>query len=183
MVFAMIADCWSTRMTALSDRVARARAVVDAGMVEVLRRKAGRQRAWRMPSASALGSWHEVFALFMRNGGSVRASFLCNLCRPEVNGGEPPMQKCEGNQRTVCYHCLAAMVKLAKGRRMTVQFVDAREKAQRLARLGTVVEMHGEGQPNPSVWAVMRKRGRKHGEVQVPVQAEGTPGQVCLPGV
>lgn len=150
-------------MTALSERIARARAIVDAEMIEVLRRYGGRQRAWRMPSVSNLGSWHEVFALFVRNGGSVRASFFCNRCQVPVNADVPPMQKCEGNQRTVCYHCLAAMVKLAKGKRMTVQFVDTREKAQRLARLGTVVEMHGEGQPNPSVWAVMRKRGRKHG--------------------
>jgi len=148
-------------MTALANRVARARAVVDAGMVEILRRKGNRQRAWRMPSASSLGSWHEVFALFKRNGGAVRASFLCNLCQPPVNEDVLAMQKCQGNQRTVCYHCLAAMVKLAKGRRMTVQFVESREKAQALARLGTVVEMHGEGQPNPSVWAVMRKRRRR----------------------
>jgi len=148
-------------MTALADRVARARAVVDADMIEVMRRSGNRQRAWRMPSASTLGSWHEVYALFMRNGGPVKASFLCNLCQPPVNADAPPMQKCEGNQRTVCYHALAAMVKLAKGRRMTVQFVDTREKAQALARLGTVVEMHGEGQPNPSVWAIMRRRKRR----------------------
>jgi len=170
-------------MTALADRVARARAVVDAGMVEVLRRSGNRQRAWRMPSASTLGSWHEVYALFMRNGGAVKASFLCNRCWANGVGAEPAMEKCEGNRRTVCYHCLAAMVKLAKGKRMTVQFVDTREKAQALARLGTVVEMHGEGQPNPSVWAVMRKKGRKHGQVQEPVQEKDPAGEVRLPGV
>jgi len=67
---------------------------------------------------------------------------------------------------------------------MTVQFVGSREKAQVLARLGIVVEMHGEGQPNPSVWAVMRRRGgRKRGQVQGPVQAEEATCQVHLPGV
>jgi len=148
-------------VTALANRVKRARAVVGAGMVEILRRKGNRQRAWRMPSASTLGSWYEVFALFKRNGNSVRASFLCNRCHPDLIGADPAMRKCEGNQRTVCYHCLAAMVKLAKGRRMTVQFVDSREKAQALSRMGTVVEMHGEGQPNPKVWAVMKKRSKR----------------------
>ncbi|TEU12796.1 MAG: hypothetical protein E3J25_06670 [Anaerolineales bacterium] len=150
-------------MTALANRVKRARAVVDADMVGILRRSGNRQRAWRMPSASALGSWYEVFALFKRNGDSVRASFLCNRCHPDLVGVDPAMYKCEGNQRTVCYHCLAAMVKLAKGRRMTVQFVDSRKKAHALSRLGTVVEMHGEGQPKAKVWAVMRKRGRRRG--------------------
>jgi hypothetical protein len=155
-------------MTALSDRVKRARALVDADMVRIIRRKrvngTRRQRGWSMPSASELGSWHEVYVLFKRDGDALRASFLCNRryrndTAPDGNG----MEKCEGNRHTVCYHCLAAMVKLAKGRRMTVQFVDSRKKAQALARLGTVVEMHGEGQPKAKVWAVMKKRGRKRG--------------------
>jgi len=156
-------------MTALSSRVKRARAVVDAGMVEIIRRKStesGRkvQRGWRMPSASELGSWHEVYVLLEWHGDAVRGSFLCNRCyRDGTAPGGNGMSKCEGNQRTVCYHCLAAMVKLAKGRRMTVQFVDSRKKAQALSRLGTVVEMHGEGQSKAKVWAVMRKRGRRHG--------------------
>jgi hypothetical protein len=150
-------------MTALADRVKRARALVDAGMVAIVRRKRvngkKRQRGWSMPSASELGSWHEVYALLERHGDAVRGSFVCNRryrndTAPDGNG----MQKCEGNTRTVCYHCLAAMVKLAKGRRMTVQFVDSRAKAQALSRMGTVVEMHGEGQAEPKVWAVMKKR-------------------------
>jgi len=153
-------------MTALSDRVKRARAMVDAGMVAIIRRKRvngkRRQRGWSMPSASELGDWHEVYALLERHGGAVRGSFLCNRCYQDpFSPGRIVMKKCEGNQRTVCYHCLAAMVKLAKGRRMTVQFVDSRKKAQALSRMGTVVEMHGEGQPKPKVWAVMKKRGRR----------------------
>ncbi len=151
-------------MTALADRVKRARAVVDAGMVGILHRSGNRQRAWEMPSATVLGSWYEVRALFERDGDSVYASFVCHRCHPDVVSVDPDVdEKCEGNQRTVCYHCLAAMVKLAKGRRMTVQFVDSREKAQALSRLGTVVEMYGEGQPKAKVWAVMRKRGRRRG--------------------
>jgi len=149
-------------MTALASRVKRARAVVDAGMVEVLRRKGNRQRAWRMPSASVMGSWYEVFTKLTCDNGVVKAHFFCNRCyvAPDGNG----MSKCEGNRNTVCYHCLAAMVKLAKGRRMTVQFLSSRKKALALFRMGTVVEMHGEGQSQPRVWAVMKKRGRRKGK-------------------
>jgi len=163
-------------VTAKASRVKRARAMVDLGAVSVLRKKKGnRQRAWRMPSASVMGSWYEVFAKFVADNGIVRAWFFCNHIHPwgdcepdssptlptELGGNYASMEKCDGNRNTVCYHCLAAMVKLAKGRRMTVQFVDSRRKAQALARLGTVVEMCGEGQVKPKVWAVMRKRGRK----------------------
>jgi len=149
-------------MTALASRVKRARAMVDLGAVSILRKKKGnRQRAWRMPSASVMGSWYEVFAKFVADNGIVRAWFFCNRCHPDDVTPVPLMEKCDGNRNTVCYHCLAAMVKLAKGRRMTVQFVDSRRKAQALVRLGTVVEMCGEGQVKPKVWAVMKKRGRR----------------------
>ena len=151
----------------LADRVKRARGLVDAGVVKVSRRsKGGRARAWTMPSSSHLASWYEVFMkpTYVQTGNGdklVRASFWCNRRWPVRPGQEPGMEKCQGNQRTVCYHCLAALVKAAKELRRTVQFVDTREKAQALSRLGVVVEMCGEGQPQAKVWAVMRKRAKR----------------------
>jgi len=149
-----------------NNRIARARALVKTGAVKVARRKEGKQRAWTMPSTSHLGSWYEVFmsADYRPTGNStrvVRASFWCNRRWAVGAGQEPGMARCDGNQRTVCYHCLAALVKLARAKRKVVQFVDSAEKAHKLARLGVVIELVGEGQVAPKVWAILKKKGKR----------------------
>ena len=149
-----------------TDRSAKARALVATGAIRVARRKNGKQRAWTMPSGSQLGSWYEVHmkARYVPTGNDVRVvrvSFWCNRRWAAGPGEEPGMAKCEGNQRTVCYHSIAALVKSARERRKVVQFVGSRAKAGRLSRMGHVLELVGEGQREPKIWAVLKRRGKR----------------------
>lgn len=111
---------------ALGDRSSKARASALFGKV-LARDKQGRATKVIVPGSE--GRQYEV--ILRRNG---HVSGECNL-----NLGNLGYKPCEGNQHTVCYHVLAAMVLAASVGGQRVNFCESEDHAQTLSRLGMSV--------------------------------------------
>lgn len=96
------------------------------------------------------GSEAKQYEVILRRNGHLSAE--CNLTT--AIGRKP----CQGNQITLCYHALAAVIVAARASDSAVSFCDRREHAESLAHLGHAVypvESWNAG-PGRGLWVAVR---------------------------
>ena len=123
----------------LSQRVAKARSIVKAGLCHQVN-----SRAWQVP-----GSDGKRYLVTRRKGETI---FRCDL-----DCGGNGLTPCKGNGSGVCYHTFATIIAGAESKGRKTSFCSSKKDAQRLANM-----LHGQ------VWPIQSAQGR-NGKVWVVV--------------
>ena len=121
----------------LGQRVAKARAIVKAGLCHQVN-----SRAWLIP-----GSDGKRYLVTRRKG---EMRFRCDL-----DCGGYGLTPCKGNGSGVCYHTFAAIIAEATTKGKRVAFCKFQADAKRLSRLGSSLYKVSSGQGKGRVWVVV----------------------------
>ena len=123
----------------LSQRVAKARSIVKAGLCHQVN-----SRAWQVP-----GSDGKRYLVTRRK--------KTNEYRCVLECGGYGQQPCKGNSNgAVCYHVIQAIISAALEAKREVSFCESQADAERLSRLGGTLYKVSSGQGRGKVWIVVQ---------------------------
>lgn len=130
-------------MTTLSERVNKARA---ASLFCKAIAWDGENRPTKIITPGSDAKQYEVI---IRRNGCITTQCRCcsNNCLPA----------CKGNESSVCYHSLAALLLAAESRDRTVSFCATEDDANQLARLGGIVTFVTNHANTAKLWMVVQE--------------------------
>lgn len=137
-------------MTNLSERVSKARAA--SLFCKTL--------AWdgdnRPTKIITPGSDAKQYEVIIRRNGCITVD--CHWCPGGWASRTSGYIPCKGNEHSVCYHSLAALLVAAESRDSTVSFCATEDDANQLARLGGVVTFVTNHAHTAKLWMVVQRR-------------------------
>ena len=127
----------------LSQRVSKAKQAVP--FCKIL----ARDVSGRVTSVLTPGSEGKQYRVILRRNGHITTE-----CQCQTSGGDVV---CQGNQKAVCYHSLAALIVAAEARDGQVSFCESKDKADNLAHTGrTVSRVTSHQCENAELWMAVK---------------------------